>query len=134
MTVEDLLKPRYKVIADFPMSICKVGEILEPQGKYFPVIEGGYWNIEIYKYPHLFKKLEWWEEREESDMPEYVKVIAEVPYWRIRKDTIHPLRRIYNYKGNWVVDLKNKENTSFKWIKISFVQPATKEEFENQPQ
>jgi hypothetical protein len=27
------------------------------------------------KYPHLFRKLEWWEERKENDMPDYLKSV-----------------------------------------------------------
>jgi len=69
MTVEQLLEPRYKLIADFPNSPFKVGEILDLKDE---------WNIDNYlaydKYPHLFKRLEWWEERKLEDMPEYVRL------------------------------------------------------------
>lgn len=64
----DLMKPRYKVIADYPANYYGVGEIYTDCSAY---------TTELFeKYPHLFKKLEWWEEREESEMPEYVKEIG----------------------------------------------------------
>lgn len=81
MTVEEILRPRYKVIADYPMSkmYFNIGDVL-------------YWNQQhdsyriddkkvsmaketVESYPHLFKRLEWWEERKPEDMPEYVKCI-----------------------------------------------------------
>jgi len=65
MTVEELLMPRYKVIADYPSSPYYVGEIKDRLGD----------NVAAHfaKYPHLFRKLNWWEERKVEDMPEYVK-------------------------------------------------------------
>lgn len=80
-TPEELLKPRYKVIADYPGCKFKIGNILT----YVREIAQTYdlWRNEktgveiIYSgfgaFPHLFKKLEWWEDREPSEMPEYVK-------------------------------------------------------------
>lgn len=65
MRKEELLKPRYKVIADYPNSIWTVGEIL-------PDFPEPYAKENFGKYPHLFKPLQWWEERENKDMPEYV--------------------------------------------------------------
>ena len=68
MKVEELLMPRIEVIADYPSSPYYVGEIKDRLGD----------NVAAHfaKYPHLFRKLNWWEERKVEDMPEYVKVIA----------------------------------------------------------
>jgi hypothetical protein len=63
LSKDELLKVRYKVIADYPKSIHKVGDVLYCD-------ENG---PRMSQYPHLFKTLEWWEERAEDDMPEYVK-------------------------------------------------------------
>jgi hypothetical protein len=75
MTVEELLKPRYKVIADYPNSLFEAGEVLTKiEG--ISVYSTGRVGIDAYDvshYPHLFRKLEWWEERQPEDMPEYVK-------------------------------------------------------------
>lgn len=87
MNTENLLAPRYKVIADYPRSKFTVGDPLE---KYvFKTSELGVYtyvtNIEIplqganekpeyvESMPHIFKPLSWWEDRNPDDMPEYVK-------------------------------------------------------------
>ena len=73
MTVEELLKPRWKVIADYPKSLYHVGDILNGGWRSEDLIycdhDGPRWS----HYPHLFKKLEWWEERKPEDMPQYLK-------------------------------------------------------------
>lgn len=69
-SVVDLMKPRYKVIADYPDGRHKVGNIITPnKSGYCPYVG----NAD--QYPHLFKKLEWYEDREETEMPQYVKSI-----------------------------------------------------------
>jgi hypothetical protein len=92
MTTEELLKKRYKVIAPVPFHTVAgfnkipVGFIFEydefnPLGCEFP--------CKFIDYPRIFKELFWWEEREEKDMPEYVKVIScayNIDYNRIGKD------------------------------------------------
>lgn len=72
LTVEDLMKPRYKVIADFPGNQWKVGQILLKNDKVFKG-DGYSEEYKLEHFPHLFKKLEWFEERKTEDMPEYVK-------------------------------------------------------------
>lgn len=80
LTIEELLKPRYKVIADFPQWSTfkhKKGDILELRGIHF-VGHGTSKSInekEIDLYPEVIKRLEWWGGREEKDMPEYVKYL-----------------------------------------------------------
>lgn len=63
--VQKLLQPRYEVIADYPSSHNDVGEIISFTDKTYEA----YYS----QYPHLFRKLSWWEKREESEMPEYLK-------------------------------------------------------------
>ena len=79
MNPEQFLQPRYKVTADYPLSklYFNVGDIL-------------YWNEQYESYridekqvamnkdtvesfPHLFRPLQWWEDREEKDLPKFVK-------------------------------------------------------------
>lgn len=73
LSKEQLLKPRYKVIADYPKSLYKVGDILDAGWRSEDCIycdtEGPRWR----HYPHLFKPLQWWEERKVEDMPQYLK-------------------------------------------------------------
>lgn len=73
--IEELLKPRYKVIADYPGSDFEVGGIIEMIA----------FNVDVFKdFPHLFKRLEWWQERtiEEMESVKYAKVIKYRGYWR----------------------------------------------------
>ena len=65
---EDLLKPRYKVIADYPDSEFKIGDIKTVTGGDLRFTEG-YFNA----YPAIFKRIEWYEDRERNEMPKYVK-------------------------------------------------------------
>lgn len=74
MSNEDLMKPRYKVIADYPGNYRLIGEIFSAVGDSYSV---KYWCAEKDKYPHLFQRLEWWQERNLEDMPQFVKVTRE---------------------------------------------------------
>lgn len=96
MTPEQLLIPRYKVIADYPGSDFKVGQIIELENE----ITGEFssvWNYNIYgpspwvysqsdfdTYPAIFRRMNWAEERKPEDLPEYVlaTVDSEYPYNR----------------------------------------------------
>lgn len=84
--------PRYKVIADYPNQPFPIGDILPSRNyEYFPITTIVYKNefgenvrsvnwVEsevIDKYPALFRKLNWYEERDIEDMPKYVKIIDE---------------------------------------------------------
>lgn len=74
MTVEKLMLPRFEIIADYPGLAYNVGIILTPITHNFT-----YYDCEQdpsnkpigfpEKYPHLFKKLNWWEHRKVEDMP-----------------------------------------------------------------
>lgn len=88
-TVEELLAPRYKVVAKYFYSPYQIGDIVfgNDGGRVLLTITSEYsqfmasdmkvenfGHIEILdEYPALFKKLEWWQEREPDEMPEYVK-------------------------------------------------------------
>ena len=88
--IRELLKPRYKVIAEYPNSPFDVGDILiqDKKGGYFECSANDeiqqVYEFDIYKCSSVFKKLQWWEEREEKDMPEYVKedgMVYKVQEW-----------------------------------------------------
>lgn len=94
LSKEELLKPRYKVTAPYPDCPFEVGQIIPMVVKErFPfafeehIDEKEYWFSNLYKhdecsilyselvfnqYPHLFKPLQWWEDRRPENMPEYV--------------------------------------------------------------
>lgn len=114
--IEDLLKPRYLVVAGWPENNSwRVGDILE-----FKKCKYGYYHehwkdsqlsiwYEDYKpqpknsfatYPHLFRKLSWWEKREESEMPKYVKLCEDYMDFKTGQ--------VYKY-SNWNDGLKKGE-------------------------
>lgn len=91
--VSELLKPRVKCIGNdkwhYPFSPYSVGQILY-KVKNEPDSGSGFWSADTYSiakddfkldhiclnpldYPHLFKPLAWYEEREASEMPRYLK-------------------------------------------------------------
>lgn len=77
MTAEELLKPRFEVLEEYPQSHFKKGEILvrikNATNNWYDVTENSLKGIitleEIEKYTHLFRKLYWWEHRSIEDMP-----------------------------------------------------------------
>lgn len=145
MTKEELLKPRYKVIADYPQHYFK-GEDKDNEYKF---IEGdilaygkvnnsmtyrrigrcGYMSVGIpcesnpELYPKIFRELEWWEEREEKDMPEYIKYNrldnGELKVVKVDEIIIDGINDKYRYGKSW---------NSFNSQDL----PATKEEYEKQ--
>jgi hypothetical protein len=76
--IEQLLLPRYKVIADWPNSLYKIGEVLV--GADCIVTKKGI--KELTDFPHLFKRLEWWEQRTEEEMPKYIRIKEYV--WEVK--------------------------------------------------
>ena len=115
MTTEELLQPRFKVIADFPGSNFGIGEILDKEwvGKFFD---------ELQYFPHLFRKLEWFEDRKVEDLPEYLKDEFDsfTNYYKVIK----------YYLNSETVDLYDtKIGSTFNEF-INVFKPATKEEYE----
>ena len=114
MTTEQLMQPRYEVIADYPNSIIPKGNIVDDLLLF---------KIEFEKYPHLFRKLEWWEKRDVKDMPEYVKCIK-TPDQKHFPDMIYKVR----YRAfEWGFD----ENEIPVFLETNCYIPSTETEFLN---
>lgn len=105
MTPEELLKPRYRVIADYPNSGYDIGDILTPDREYWSKENSIRLCAEdVSQYPHLFQKLEWWQERKPEEMPEYVKLmmgeavgyVHKVEKWKGVNCNGQPLYLYYN--------------------------------------
>lgn len=114
MDYKKLLRPRYKVIDSYPSMKgegLEVGSIITCKN-YDNDFSEKLWCEMNDTYPHLFKKLEWWEERKIEELPEYIK------YW----DTsfYFPIDRVCK-----------REDAPFNddWTSSNF-QPATKEEYD----
>lgn len=78
MDSKELMKPRFLVIADAPRLSYNIGRILTaiPENKDLYDCADAPSSEKIFnpeKYPHLFRELEWWENREVDEMPDYVK-------------------------------------------------------------
>lgn len=124
MTAQDLLKPRYRVIADYPNSPFNIGEIIRQDSAGLPnnyISDAGYYrDRHPESYPAIFKKLEWWEERSESELPKYVKVknaVREVDEWMMQI--------------NFVI-LKQDSGHAMEWPLKDGCFPATEEEYKKQ--
>lgn len=125
-TPEELMKQRYIVIADWPQGNINpfhVGDILEEQSIYFTRINNAksIHRDEIVKYPHLFKRLCWWEERKPQEMPEYVKRIG----------ILDRSKFIFDRVKEWAIEKDNLIGISEdnKMVYPPWLQPATEEEY-----
>lgn len=86
MTLQELLNPRYKVIADYPGSNLQSNDILiqytfPETGNYcyltnrdIPLLGKNKRKEEVELYPHLFRKLYWYEARDLNDLPLFIKM------------------------------------------------------------
>jgi hypothetical protein len=145
-SVEKLLKPRYKVVATYPFNdhfmlneVIELNEFdgrehlakhmnewfvmqrpLNPQSDRLPLtMHESTFNL----YPHLFKRLEWFEDREPGDMPEYVK--------RVRQDKTVQVLRVLDPSCN-MREFGHEDNTiehRFVWPNASGYLPATLQEY-----
>lgn len=128
--IEDLLKPRYKVIALWPTcsTSMKVGNIIVYDDEFDIFwIDGNAYNPKNVKlYPHLFKPLAWWEDRKPEEMPKYVKETEATEY-----DTI-----VYYYKlgidfkyifSRNCIELTMKKDT--RRIHLMYITPAAESEY-----
>ena len=130
MSTEELLKPRYKVIADYPESRFKIEVILIDEG-----VNGFFYNDRIYnkaiwvaidKYPHIFKRLEWWEDRIIEDLPKYLR------HTKYNDDNKVILEVLY-YSPNdkpWIAYIKGATSVRTQLnVAIKECQPATEQEY-----
>jgi hypothetical protein len=94
MKAKDLMKPRFEVIADYPKCPITVGRILTPifdGAAYYESLDEPASETVTHpeKYPHIFRKLNWWEHRTVEEMPKRLickavkmdKTIHEIESW-----------------------------------------------------
>lgn len=95
--IDNLLKPRYRLIADYPGNDTQVGLIYTYGDKKG---DRGYqspqdWCKLFDAYPTIFRHLFWWQERAVEEMPEYVwydkqsnkgLVVLKVKEWILEPD------------------------------------------------
>jgi hypothetical protein len=75
LTVEELMKPRFEVIADYPNNPYEINDVLTKIDGIQIYSNGrrGMSITDLESFPNLFREMEWWEIRPEQDMPKYIK-------------------------------------------------------------
>lgn len=131
----DLMIPRWRVIAGFPRSKYKVGKIY--YGLTFPGDTITYISPNKYQrgtfdipgeFPHLFQELNWWEERDISEMPKFIK------FQRKRTFSVYevcsPHEGFPAFGRNYVNFFDDEGNITMEEMKyLRNFSPATEEEF-----
>jgi len=69
MKAEQLLKPRFEVIANYPDSNLSIGDVLTKNLSVYGTGNPQEFVRNPMDYPHLFRKLNWWEKRTKEEMP-----------------------------------------------------------------
>lgn len=86
LSKEELLRPRYKVIANYPGTRYKIGMIL----KYDDGMQNFDTPNKFSLYPAIFEQIHWWQYRIKEDMPSFLKYpsgnIYKVTEWVITDD------------------------------------------------
>jgi hypothetical protein len=134
MTTEELLAPRYKVIADYPDCNFDVGAIFRDEDFYIGPKQVRHCFSD---YPHLFKLLEWYEERDIKDMPEYVKFNDErnsiLSYGKDEEPEIHKVIRHWATSLDTNLRYSNSDNFISEWNNVNYhygqFLPATEQEY-----
>ncbi|AGO48579.1 hypothetical protein Phi18:3_gp067 [Cellulophaga phage phi18:3] len=72
MTAKELLKPRFEVIAVYPLQKNEIGYIYETGENCIEYIVDSD-KFDLREYPHLFRRLNWWEYRTKEQMPKKLK-------------------------------------------------------------
>lgn len=132
MTTEELLTPRWEVIADFPNNYgtFRIGEIITGQKHWsgdgtFYIACHPYDPFPPEHYPAIFKKLAWWEKRNEEELPKYVNIeIGD--FKRIVKVDNYMI-----YKNN-ILGIRYYKNFDVCSAGIRVYLPSTKEEYDKQ--
>ena len=98
MTAAELLIPRFEIIAGYPNSIYAIGDLVEEHvpDKFHYISDGNHQYASsqtLEKYPHLFRKLNWWEHRKEEDMPKKLISMSskDDPNFDIEKEEVYEI-------------------------------------------
>jgi len=126
MNAQELMKPRFEVIADYPNCPFKVKDLIYNKFKYIFGTDNTNQVLtlkDIEKYPHLFKKLNWWDKRNIEDMPTYIKSESQVvkPKWEMEEWRGKKYWRAYDLEA-----AKYNMSLSFK---LDYFEPATEQEY-----
>lgn len=126
--MSEMLNPRYKVLAEYPDNkfgdignVVKLVKGKEGKWKYsWYDYDGLYFQYESFfqEYPHLFKKLEWWEDRKPEELPDYIKGILESKEVFLKKELIEN-----GFKYKWL------DRDGYNMMHISKFMPSDESEY-----
>lgn len=123
LSVEELLKPRWKVIADYPNSPFFIGQVFAIPN-FDRQFTKDYWAAEKNKFPNIFEPLPWWKDRDVNEFPEYLKV-----YYKERVE-FHKVNQWLHMIGDQTVyEYFNKDGLQLRETTRG-TDPATKEEYD----
>lgn len=148
MSIEELLRPRFEVVADYPNNPWEVGTIFTYDKDQAQILtdrfeRGIYKTIRenspridsmviaignIGKYPHIFKPCPWWQHRDIKDMPEYVKVPMGKKVFGIDNSDVFKVdTHFYNKHKDCFIAVQDGRAFVSEYNKF---QPATQAEYE----
>jgi hypothetical protein len=144
MTHDELLKPRYVVIAYYPHCPYEIWDFVQEYSNGAWKLtetyhEGDLLNPQINTWPteyldncsHLFRRMGWWEDRKEEDLPIYLKWddkdTRPAPY--IHKVKSHFNKSDSNWRNHSVKHFLSENGNTYTYS--PFI-PATEEEYLNQ--
>lgn len=148
MTKEELLIPRWEVIANYPGTYYEVGDIISDDGIRHAENQRGE-TVFVSKwgdYPNIFKRLQWHDYISSELLPKYVKIIADDIDTRIR---LFQDAGLFCEVNKWVKEKRdNGEEATLAYINgytpswrtneeefgrlhICYLEPATEEEYLN---
>src|ERR1700733_717010 len=133
MTSEELMKPRYKVIADWPGMPYNVGDILMQDfedSNIWVIPSLGMRSPHLFahpeNWPHLFRRLQWWEDMKPGDLPEYVKIVKKDP-------VIFPLKEVKIVQNENLVFIVDSDGDAIWMLDIGSdeptIEPATEQQY-----
>lgn len=77
MTVKELLIPRFQLIAKYPQCPYRMGDILvfehDHNGEPLCLDRAVFTESAMKEFSANFRKMEWWEERKDEELPKYVR-------------------------------------------------------------
>jgi len=128
MVINELLIPRYKVIAEYPGSVLQIGDILQVNDNNCAECNGIIFHVSMLdKHPHLFQPLQWWEERKMEEMPGYLK--CQSPDFSFKKGEII---KVNKWLESFGPTLRFYSNVTDKiTLHPHLYLPATQEEYES---
>lgn len=132
MSIEELLKIRYKVVADYPKTNYAIGDIIECEDEA---------DCTLSMWPHLFKKLEWWEERDLYKEEVEKEVIEAIPYLKsngkLHGNAVYKVERFIAFNFGYMSGVRDafvsteQDQYGKTTFELRWFEPATEEEYNN---